>query len=122
LASPIANAFAGVHGNSGSPSSEVNTGPYSVSHSTRFCSVTEPSAFLTSTLTSVGVICRGSPSTRYVVGEPGTSVSSNGVKRNAVETVWLHASPRVWPMSTTGTPKRLPPETSILPGIVRCAW
>jgi len=100
----------------------VKIGPYSVSYRVRLRSESEPSGLRTSTVTSVRVISRGSPSTRYVVGDPGTSFSSIGVNRNAVETVWLQARPRVWPMSTTGTPKRLPPETSILPGIVAWAW
>ena len=56
-----------------------------------------------------------------VVGEPGTSLSSKPVKRRAVETVWLQASPRVKPMLISGTPSRLAPATSSLPGMVSCA-
>ena len=56
------------------------------------------------------------------MGEPGTSFSSNGVKRRAVETVWLQARFFVWPISTIGTPNSEPPATSALPGIVRCDW
>ena len=55
-----------------------------------------------------------------MVGEPGTSFSSNGVKRYAVETVWLQARWSVWPMITIGTPNRLAPLTFTLPGIVSC--
>ena len=56
------------------------------------------------------------------MGEPGTSFSSNGVNRRAVDTVWLHARRWVCPMSTIGTPNRLAPATSALPGIVRWDW
>ena len=56
------------------------------------------------------------------MGEPGTSVSWYGVNRYAVETVWLHAIVRVWPISTSGTPNSDAPCTFSLPGIVRCAW
>ena len=74
------------------------------------------------TVTVSAFIRRTSPSYRYAVGSPGTSFSSNGVKRRAVETVWLHASDFVWPISTIGTPNRLAPATSTLPGIVRWDW
>jgi hypothetical protein len=88
----------------------------------RFSWPIDPSARLTSTTSSSRSISFGWPSTRYVVGEPGASVSSNGVKRNAVDTVWLHAKFCVLPMSTIGTPNSDPPCTSTLPGIVRCVW
>ena len=41
------------------------------------------------------------------------------MKRRAVETVWLHATPRVKPRLTTGTPWSAAPITLSLPGIVR---
>jgi hypothetical protein len=56
------------------------------------------------------------------VGEPGTSLSSNGVKRNAVETVWLQARLRVRPIRISGTPNSDAAATLISPGIVRCEW
>ena len=56
------------------------------------------------------------------MGEPGTSLSSNGVKRNAVETVWLHARLRVRPIRISGTPNSDAPATSASPGTVICAW
>src|SRR5688572_27921899 len=58
----------------------------------------------------------------YVVGDPGTSVSWNGVKRYAVETVWLQAMVAECPMLMSGTPSRLPPVTSSLPGSNRCEF
>ena len=60
------------------------------------------------------------PSTTYSVGRPRRRSSSYGVKRRAVETVWLHATPRVKPRLTTGTPWSAAPITFSLPGIVRC--
>jgi hypothetical protein len=57
-----------------------------------------------------------------VVGEPGMSVSWNGVKRNAVDTVWLHAIHELWPINTTGTPNSDAPSTFSFPGMVSCAW
>jgi hypothetical protein len=56
------------------------------------------------------------------VGDPGTSVSWYGVKRNAVETVWLHAIRFVLPIRMSGTPISDAPCALALPGIVICAW
>jgi hypothetical protein len=81
----------GVHGKSGSPRIEVKTGPYSLFQKVRDSFAIEPSGWRTSTVTSSEVISRGCPSTRYVVGDPGARRSSIGVKRKAVETVWLQA-------------------------------
>src|SRR3954454_5431606 len=113
-------ACSDVHGNSGSPRIDVKTGPMIVEYSRRVCLTSVPLAWRTWTVTLSVVISRGEPSYMYVVGEPGTSWSSNGVKRNAVDTVWLHAMLSVWPMLTAGTPNRLPPTTLSLLGIV--AW
>src|SRR3954452_16906045 len=110
FASFIANALTGVHG-SGTPTSELKIGPKRLDHSVRLCGFSEPSDWHTCTATVRLVICSGWPSYRYVVGEPGTSVSWYGVKRNAVETVWLQAMLRVLPISTTGTPNTEAPST-----------
>ena len=59
---------------------------------------------------------------RYLVGSPGRIRYSYGVKRNAVETVWLQATFWLKPMLTTGDPSRAAPATSYSPGMVRCAW
>ena len=56
------------------------------------------------------------------MGEPGTSVSWYGVKRYAVETVWLHAIVLVLPISTSGTPNREAPCTFASPGTWIWAW
>src|SRR3954454_3185389 len=74
LASPIANAVVGVQG-SGTPTSELNTGPQRVEYSVRLTSSSEPSGCLDCTVTVRLVIASGLPSTRYVVGDPGTRVS-----------------------------------------------
>src|SRR4051812_1722427 len=103
FASRIANAVAAVHGK-GMPRMLLNTGPYLVHHNVCVTVPRLPSAFLTVTETVRGCILVGCPSTRYEVGFPGTSVSWYGVNRNAVETVWLHASVALCPISTIGTP------------------
>jgi hypothetical protein len=56
---------------------------------------------------------------RYVVPGP-TVLYSYGVKRYAVDTVWLQATLSFHPMLTTGEPIRDAPATSYLPGMVRC--
>ena len=58
---------------------------------------------------------------RYVVPGP-TVLYSYGVKRYAVETVWLHATLLFQPMFTTGEPISEAPATSYLPGMLRCCW
>ena len=49
-------------------------GPYSLRHSVRVSLSTEPSARKIEMVTSVEVIGRASPSTRYDVGDSGSSV------------------------------------------------
>src|SRR3954463_3310744 len=82
FASPSAYARSGVHGKTGRPRIEVRIGPCRADQSVRDCLPWS----LTSTVTVREVICSGLPSYRYVVGEPGTSFSSYGVNRYAVET------------------------------------
>src|SRR3954463_11884984 len=121
LASRIVNAVSAVHG-SGMPRMLLNTGPYRVHHVEWVAVCSLPSLPLTVTLTVRCCIFVGVPSTRYDVGSPGTNVSWYGGRRNAVETVWLHAIDALWPMSTTGTPNSEAPVTFTTPGIVSCAW
>ena len=74
------------------------------------------------TVTLRGVMATAWPFCRYSVGWPLTSVSWNGVNRNAVDTVWLHATDALWPMRISGTPYSDAPVTLIWPGMVSCAW
>ena len=53
---------------------------------------------------------------------PGTVLYSYGVKRYAVETVWLQATSLFHPMLTTGEPISPAPATSYFPGMVRWNW
>ena len=56
----------------------------------------------------------GPESVRYIVGAPGapdTVRYSYGVKRYAVDTVWLHATSLFHPMLTTGEPISEAPAT-----------
>src|SRR5207244_2280647 len=71
----------------------------------------DPSGWRAWTETGRGSMATGCPSRRYDVGSPGTSVSWYGVNRNAVETVWLHATVAVWPMLLAGTPYSPTPVT-----------
>src|SRR5437867_1264361 len=91
FASRMAKAVVGVHG-SGTPTRSVNTGPYRVHHSVLVTFWREPSSCRAITETSRGSIATGCPSCMYDVGIPGASVSWYGVNRNAVDTVWLHAT------------------------------
>src|SRR5437667_398197 len=70
-----------------------------------------PAGWRAWTETGGGSMATGCPSRRYDVGSPGTSVSWYGVNRNAVETVWLHATVAVWPMLMAGTPYSPTPVT-----------
>src|SRR5213593_1023127 len=108
--SPTAKAVVSVHGR-GTPTRSVNTGPYRVHHSVLVTVWRDPSGWRAWTETGRGSMATGCPSRRYDVGSPGTSVSWYGVNRNAVETVWLHATVAVWPMLMAGTPYSPTPVT-----------
>ena len=57
----------------------------------------------------VPVIGTDTPSTRYDVGEAGSSVSVYPVRRLPADTVWVHAMPSVNPMPTPGSPSSWAP-------------
>ena len=80
-----------------------------------------PFGCLASTVTSRGVIATALPFCRYSVGWPLTRVSWNGVNRNAVDEVWLHATFSLCPMRISETPYSDAPMTLILPKMVNCA-
>src|SRR5215472_5070087 len=121
LASAKANAVVLVHGR-GMPSKLLKTGPYRVHQRVWVTGARVPFGCLASTVTVRGVIATALPFCRYSVGWPWTRVSWNGVDRQAVDVVWLHATFSLWPTRTSGMPYSDAPVTLILPGIVSCAW
>src|SRR5437763_10223549 len=121
LTSPKANPCEVPQG-SEMPDRLLNIGPYLV-HQNVWCTGARlPSGCLAMIVTRRGVIATALPSCRYSVGWPGTRASWNGVNRNAVDTVWLHATDALWPMRISGTPYSDAPVTLILPGMVSCDW
>src|SRR5215510_14632089 len=120
LASAKAYAVVVLQGN-GMPA-KLKTGPLRVHQRVWVTGARVPSGCLAITVTVRGVIATALPFCRYSVGWPLTRVSWNGVNRQAVDVVWLHATFSLWPTRISGMPYSDAPVTLILPGIVSCAW
>lgn len=105
-----------VQGSGSEAPSEVTTGPYRVHH---WVLVTGSPPW-TATVTRRSVIRSGLPSTRYVVGSAGSSVSWCRLRVTPVATVWLQATCALWPMEMVAEPSSEPPAMFSSPGMVCC--